>query len=114
MNYCPHCKMPINNSAYRTPTVIEERYFNHTLPSLLNGIRTLNTNLEKVVNIEESEKMTIDSIVNNIGNVRFYEIIGSDFFKTRAGDKFFNYTIPALIKELERLNNNLEGGDLDV
>jgi len=32
----------------------------------------------------------------------------SDFFKTRMGQRFYEHTMPELVKQLERLNDNLE------
>jgi len=32
----------------------------------------------------------------------------SDFYKTRMGQKFYERTMPALVEQLERLNNLIE------
>lgn len=110
MKNCPHCKMPISNrSSQRTPTGIEDKYLNHTLPALIREMNDLNSKLEKIADVKKEDKAVINSVINSITGIRFYEVIGSDFFKTRAGNKFFNHTMPTLIKEIERLNENLEG-----
>ena len=107
MYVCKKCGLPITVEVKTTPTRIEKRFFEHSIPKLIREIKSLNENLDKISEIDGQDKMQIDSLLNNINNHEFYNILGSEFFKTRLGYKFFDYIMPELTKEIKCLNENL-------
>lgn len=108
MSRCKVCGTPVQ-STQPMPTGIERKFFNVDVPGIKKELKALNENLFKVNEMDDSLKMKLDKCVHNIPtNTAGMSILGSDFFRTRMGHSFFEASVPQLVKELKRLNNNLE------
>ena len=110
MNRCKICGMPVQGNTPSMPiTGIERKFYGVDVPDIKGALISINKNLSKINNVEDRLKMNLDRCIKNLPvNTSGKSILGSDFFRTRMGHAFFNASIPQLINELKRLNDNLE------
>lgn len=106
---CKVCGTPVANNAPSTPTGIERKFYQVDVPNLNNELSELNSNLDKISELDKGLKMKLKQCILNLPNGKVTQsILGSDFFRTRMGHSFFQVSVPQLIKELKILNGNLE------
>ncbi len=105
---CKYCHMPVNEPS-RGITRAEAKYLERDIPMMVGEMKKINSKLDNIVELPEDEKMKLEKFVSSIPS-RFpgRGILNSDFSKTTMGRRFFEVFMPNLIKELARLNKNLE------
>lgn len=106
---CKVCGTSISRATSSTPNGLERKFFEADIPQLKKTLEKVALNLSKINEVDDGSKMHLDKCIRALPDGRTsMNLLGSDFFQTRMGHTFFEVSIPQLIKELKRLNENLE------
>lgn len=85
-------------------TLMGKRYLTGTIPSLVQSVNELNATLQSS---ETPMKKDIAHELKNVLTKLTSAHIDSDFFQTVGGSRYYNHTLPSLVKSINELTQAL-------